>query len=47
MSRRDIAYWNKANIESTKLSNNMSNEQKQLMAELSNMFPPSKFELED
>jgi len=46
MSREDIEYWNKANLESIKLSSNMSDEQKQMMAEISNMFPPSKLEYE-
>ena len=35
LSRKDVEYWNKANVESAKLSANMSDEQKKLMNDLS------------
>ena len=35
LSRNDIEYWNKANIESAKLSANMSDERKKMLADLS------------
>lgn len=47
LSRKDIDYWNDANAKSKELSDNMSDEQKQMMAEINNMFPPSKFEDEN
>lgn len=47
LSEKDIEYWQNAEIKTNELSNNMSEEQKQMMAEINKMFPPSKFELED
>lgn len=35
LSRNDIEYWNKANIESAKLSANMSDERKKMLSDLS------------
>lgn len=47
LSKKDIEYWQNAEIKTNELSNNMSEKQKQMMAEINKMFPPSKFELED
>jgi hypothetical protein len=47
LSKKDIEYWQNAEIKTNELSMNMSDEQKQMMAEINKMFPPSKFELED
>ena len=44
LTKQDIEYWNKAKEESEKMLNNLSQKQKEMLAELSNMFPASKLE---
>lgn len=44
MSQKDIAYWKHAEEESKKLEANMSDEQKEMLADISKLFPPSKLE---
>ena len=44
LSKKDIEYWQNAEIKTNELSNNMSEEQKQMLVNLENMFPKSKFE---
>ena len=44
MTQKDIAYWQHAEEETKKLEANMSDEQKQMLADLDKMFPPSKLE---
>jgi hypothetical protein len=47
LSKRDVEYWKEAEIKTNELSMNMSDEQKQMMNDLVNMFPKSKFEDEN
>lgn len=47
MSQKDIAYWKHAEEESKKLEANMSDEQKQMLANLNNLFPQSKLEIDE
>jgi hypothetical protein len=47
LSKKDIEYWQNAEIKTNELSMNMSDEQKQMMNDLANMFPKSKFEDEN
>lgn len=47
LSKQDIEYWEKAEEESKKLLDNLSREQKEMLAGLSNFFPASKLEDED
>lgn len=47
LSKRDIEYWKEAEIKTAELSSNMSDEQKQMLSNLANMFPKSKFEDEN
>lgn len=47
LSKKDIEYWQNAEIKTNELSMNMSDEQKQMMNDLVNMFPKSKFEDEN
>lgn len=47
LSKKDIEYWQNAEIKTNELSMNMSDEQKQMLSNLENMFPKSKFEDEN
>lgn len=44
MTKKDIEYWKHAEEESKKLEANMSDEQKEMLADLDKIFPPSKLE---
>lgn len=44
MTKKDIEYWKHAEEETKKLEANMSDEQKNMLADLDKMFPQSKLE---
>lgn len=47
IDRKSAEYWERVNAENNKALSSMTDEQKKMLSDIGNMFPPSMFEPED